>query len=208
MLRDFWRDFTAPVDEIKDLRVGEVLEALNEMLGPHIFPAKEDGSRSALLPDVRHGPPEPQDLRQVRRLHRLRQLSRVPLHAPAHATSATATARRQRPTASCSATTPTTGLAVTLRTGRFGPYVQLGEGSEDEKPKRSSLPKGVDAGDPRSRATRCSCCRCRARSACIPRPASRSPPASAATGRSSCTTARTPTSTASRTCSASASTAP
>jgi DNA topoisomerase-1 len=34
---------------------------------------------------------------------------------------------------------------VTLRTGRFGPYVQLGEGTEDEKPKRSSLPKGADA---------------------------------------------------------------
>jgi DNA topoisomerase-1 len=37
------------------------------------------------------------------------------------------------------------GAAVTLRTGRFGPYVQLGEAEGDEKPKRSSLPKGVDA---------------------------------------------------------------
>jgi DNA topoisomerase I len=36
---------------------------------------------------------------------------------------------------------------VSLRTGRFGPYVQLGEASKDkdEKPKRSSIPKGVDA---------------------------------------------------------------
>jgi DNA topoisomerase-1 len=40
---------------------------------------------------------------------------------------------------------PDTGLAVTLRTGRFGPYVQLGEAVGEEKPKRSSLPKGVDA---------------------------------------------------------------
>jgi DNA topoisomerase-1 len=30
---------------------------------------------------------------------------------------------------------------ITLRSGRFGPYVQLGEG---EKPKRASLPKGTD----------------------------------------------------------------
>ena len=39
---------------------------------------------------------------------------------------------------------PDTGLAVTLRTGRFGPYLQLGEATEDEKPKRASMPKGVD----------------------------------------------------------------
>src|SRR5690606_38973529 len=40
---------------------------------------------------------------------------------------------------------PETGLPVTLRTGRFGPYLQLGEGSKEEKPKRSSIPKGIDA---------------------------------------------------------------
>ncbi len=44
VLRDFWRDFMAAVGEIKDLRVGDVLEALNEMLGPHVFPDKGDGS--------------------------------------------------------------------------------------------------------------------------------------------------------------------
>ena len=41
VLRDFWRDFIAAVSDIKDLRVGEVLEALNEILGPHIFPGTE-----------------------------------------------------------------------------------------------------------------------------------------------------------------------
>ena len=38
---------------------------------------------------------------------------------------------------------PDTGLEVTLRTGRFGPYVQLGENG-GEKPKRASIPKGTD----------------------------------------------------------------
>ncbi|HVT56586.1 MAG TPA: topoisomerase C-terminal repeat-containing protein, partial [Xanthobacteraceae bacterium] len=37
------------------------------------------------------------------------------------------------------------GVAVTLRTGRFGPYIQLGEAEGDQKPKRSSIPKGIDA---------------------------------------------------------------
>ena len=42
---------------------------------------------------------------------------------------------------------PETDLPVTLRTGRFGPYLQLGEQGEDkaDKPKRSSIPKGIDA---------------------------------------------------------------
>ncbi len=42
---------------------------------------------------------------------------------------------------------PTSGLDVTLRSGRFGPYVQLGEGAEGEKPKRASLMKGMTPDD-------------------------------------------------------------
>ena len=39
---------------------------------------------------------------------------------------------------------PETDLPVYVRTGRFGPFVQLGEQTEDgEKPKRASLPKGM-----------------------------------------------------------------
>ena len=41
-------------------------------------------------------------------------------------------------------TDPVTNLEVTLRSGRFGPYVQLGEAVEEEKPKRSGLPKGTE----------------------------------------------------------------
>jgi DNA topoisomerase-1 len=41
-------------------------------------------------------------------------------------------------------TDPVTNLEVTLRGGRFGPYVQLGEAVEKEKPKRSGLPKGTE----------------------------------------------------------------
>ena len=42
---------------------------------------------------------------------------------------------------------PATGLEVTLRSGRFGPYVQLGEAVDGEKPKRAGLPKGLAPDD-------------------------------------------------------------
>lgn len=43
---------------------------------------------------------------------------------------------------------PTTGLPVFLRDGPYGPYVQLGEAEADgAKPKRVSLPKGLEAAD-------------------------------------------------------------
>ncbi len=50
VLRQFWNDFSHHVAEIKDLRVSEVLDALNEMLGDHIFPAREDGSDPRACP--------------------------------------------------------------------------------------------------------------------------------------------------------------
>jgi DNA topoisomerase-1 len=37
---------------------------------------------------------------------------------------------------------PESGLDVSLKSGRFGPYLQLGEGTKEEKPKRAGIPKG------------------------------------------------------------------
>jgi DNA topoisomerase-1 len=42
---------------------------------------------------------------------------------------------------------PKSGLEVTLRSGRFGPYLQLGEAEKGLKPKRASLPKGMSPDD-------------------------------------------------------------
>jgi len=144
VLRDFWRDFTGAVDEIKDLRVGDVLEALNEMLGPHIFPPREDGADPRTCPACGNGRlslkisgkygafigcgnyPECRYTRQLTDQN------------GGDGEAAT-------PDGKLLGHDPDTGLAVTLRKGRFGPYVQLGDGTEDEKPKRASVPRGVDA---------------------------------------------------------------
>ena len=39
---------------------------------------------------------------------------------------------------------PETGLPVTRHDGRFGPYLQLGQAEDGEKPKRASIPKGYE----------------------------------------------------------------
>jgi DNA topoisomerase-1 len=140
MLREFWRDFIGSVDEIKDLRVGQVLDALNDMLGPHVFPDKGDGSDPRACPKCGTGRlslkisgkngafigcgnyPDCNFTRQL-------------------ATGGENGAAEERELGF----DPESGLPVVVKNGRFGTYLQIGEGSKDEKPKRSSIPKGIDA---------------------------------------------------------------
>ena len=139
VLRDFWRDFTGAVDEIKDLRVGEVLEALNEMLGPHIFPPKEDGSDPRLCPRCGTGR---LSLKISGKSGAFIGCGNYPDCKYTRQLTADATAPAGDRALGFD---PETGLPVVVKTGRFGPYLQLGEGEGDEKPKRASIPKGVDA---------------------------------------------------------------
>ena len=50
VLREFWRDFSAHVDGTKELRVSDVLDALNEDLAPLVFPEREDGTDPRACP--------------------------------------------------------------------------------------------------------------------------------------------------------------
>ena len=145
VLRDFWRDFTAARRRDQGPARRRGAGRAERAARPAHLPAQAGRRRPAPVPQLRRGPPQPQDQRQVRRLHRLLALSRLPLSRASCRSRATARRKPPRRTASCSATIRVTGMAVTLRTGRFGPYVQLGEAEGDEKPKRASIPKGVDA---------------------------------------------------------------
>jgi len=51
----FWRDFSAAIAETSDLRITEVLEKINEVLEPHLFPPTEDGSDPRLCPNCGQG---------------------------------------------------------------------------------------------------------------------------------------------------------
>jgi DNA topoisomerase-1 len=138
LLRDFWRDFAAAVGEIKDLRVAQVIDALNEMLGPHLFPPRQDGS------DPRQCPTCGGQLSlKLSKFGGFIGCTNYPECRYTRQLSATGANGAADGGTKVLGEDPATGLEVTLRSGRFGPYVQLGEVVDGEKPKRAGLPKGT-----------------------------------------------------------------
>ncbi len=138
LLGRFWRDFSAAIAETSELRITEVLDVLDEALAPTLYPPREDGSDPRSCPLCGTG-----------RLHLK--------------TSKTGGFVGCGNYPECRYTRPIGGEAaeagdrvlgeddgdeITLRSGRFGPYVQRGEATEDnKKPPRASLPKGWQADD-------------------------------------------------------------
>lgn len=137
VLRDFWNEFQSHVEEIKDLRVSEVLDALNDLLADHIFPAKADGSDPRRCPNCGTG----QLSLKLGKFGAFIGCSNYPecRYTMQLSDAATGGASEAGTGDGILGTDPESGLEVALKSGRFGPYVQLGEGAE---PKRSSLPKG------------------------------------------------------------------
>ncbi|TXN04148.1 type I DNA topoisomerase [Methylobacterium sp. WL103] len=150
VLRDFWRDFSAAVGGTKELRVTEVLEALNTLLGDHIFPQKADGSNPRTCPTCGSGQLSLKlgkfgsfvGCSNYPECKFTRQLSAAGVDGEGDGSSPDGSPPGTR----LLGNDPVSGLPVTIRDGRFGPFVQLGEASTEKdavKPKRSSLPKGV-----------------------------------------------------------------
>ena len=137
VLRQFWEEFSRHVAETKDLRVSEVLDALNELLSDHIFPAKADGSDPRRCPNCGTG----QLSLKLGKFGAFIGCSNYPdcRYTMQLSDAATGGATENAPGDGILGTDPESGLQVLLKSGRFGPYVQLGE---DKEPKRSSLPKG------------------------------------------------------------------
>ena len=135
LLRAFWQDFHAAVGEIGELRTSQVIEALNEALAPHIFPDKGDGTDARVCPSCGNG-------RLSLKLGRYGSFigcSNYPECRYTRHIGENAEGEGGENGDRELGKDPITGESVWLKNGRFGPYVQLGEG---DKPKRSSLPKG------------------------------------------------------------------
>ncbi len=142
VLRDFWRDFAENIAQASDISRSEVIEALNELLSEHLFPPRADGGDPRECPACKAGKLSLKlgkygafigcsnypDCRYTRQLG---------------ANGDDAAAASVSPEGTSLGEDPETGLAVMLRNGRFGPYLQLGPDPEKggEKPKRASIPK-------------------------------------------------------------------
>ena len=186
VLTEFWTGFIGSVNDIKELRITQVLDALNELLGPHIFPARADGAPPRQCPTCTTG----QLSLKVGRFGAFIGCSNYP---------ECRFTRQMTPGAGGVQSTkvlgedPASGLEVTLRGGRFGPYLQLGEQAPVEKrgPKVRRGPSLRHRRSPSAPACRKAwrrktsilrkrslCSRCRAKSACRRKTMSRSWPAS------------------------------
>jgi DNA topoisomerase-1 len=138
-LRDFWKEFHAAVGEIAELRVTNVLDALNDALGPHIFPDKGDGSNPRTCPTCGTG----QLSLKVGKFGAFIGCSNYP---ECRFTRQLATSEGEGEAEAADkelGLNPETGRSVWLKNGRFGPYVEEPPAADSgDKPKRSSLPKG------------------------------------------------------------------
>ncbi|NGX96819.1 MAG: DNA topoisomerase I, partial [Candidatus Afipia apatlaquensis] len=141
VLTDFWKDFIGAVNEIKDVRVTEVLDVLDAMLGEHIYEPRADGGDPRQCPSCGTGKLN----LKAGKFGAFVGCSNYP------------ECRYTRPLAASSGSSdrplgkdPVSGLEVAVKAGRFGPYIQLGEPKdygEDEKPKRAGIPKNMSPAD-------------------------------------------------------------
>ena len=139
VLRDFWRDFIAAIDGTKDLKISAVIDALDALLAPHLFPPREDGSDPRVCPTCGQG-------RLSLKLSKFGAFIGCSNYPECRYTRALSSQADGSPDIGTKklGVDPVTGLDVTVRSGRFGPYLQLGETEKGgEKPKRAGLPKGI-----------------------------------------------------------------
>ncbi len=140
VLRRFWRDFSAAIAETSELRITEVLEKINDVLEPHLFPPTEDGSDPRLCPNCGAGR---LSMRTARSGGAFIGCSNYP------ECRYTRPFGPPDPEAEASAIPPEgkllgedQGDEIRVFKGRFGPYVQRGEVTEEnKKPPRQSIPK-------------------------------------------------------------------
>ncbi len=154
VLRDFWSPFYSKTEEVKDQANRDVIDAIDELLGPHFFPAREDGSNPRACPACTAGRLGLKPSRQNGFFIGCSNYPDCKFTCPL--TIMTEDAVKEA--ASGNGTRelgidPDSGLPVTARKGPYGHYVQLGDTPEPvkgkgkakaPKPKRASIPKDMD----------------------------------------------------------------
>ncbi|MBS4083447.1 MAG: type I DNA topoisomerase [Rhizobiales bacterium] len=150
VLREFWTGFTGAVAETKDLRISEVIDVLDALLNEHNFPPKADGSDPRACPQCGTG-------RLGLKVGKFGAFVGCSNYPECRFTRAlTAPGEGELAATKELGEDPETKKTITVRSGRFGPYIQLGEAEDTgektktgkpvlSKPKRASIPKNFDA---------------------------------------------------------------
>ncbi len=151
LLGRFWRDFSAALGETEGLRITEVLEKINEVLEPHLFPVTAEDPHPRTCKVCGEGR---LSLRTARSGGAFIGCSNYPECKYTRALAGDdATADLLGPdgakllglSGDLDLIEGAPGVPVTLRKGPYGFYVQLGDATEEvPKPKRASIPKGID----------------------------------------------------------------
>ena len=135
VLRRFWEPFHETVEEVRERRVAEIIDALNEALAPKLFPPREDGGDPRQCPECGEG-------RLSLKFGRFGAFVGCSRYPECRYTRRLGEDGRKAETKDrLLGVDPDGEEEVWLRFGRFGPYVQRGTG---EDVRRTSLPRGLD----------------------------------------------------------------
>ncbi len=163
VIRDFWTAFSGAIGETKDLKVSDVIDALDEALGPHFFPPQADGTDPRVCTLCGSG-------RMGLKLGKFGAFigcSNYPTCKNTKPLAVSGSAKDENGTAAMApralGNDPASGMPISVRVGPYGAYVQLDvaapvasaeepkkkKGAKKKKeaapkPKRVSLLKGMD----------------------------------------------------------------
>ncbi len=142
VLSRFWRDFSAAIAETADLRIGEVLDKIDEVLAPHLYPPTEDGSDPRVCPNCGNGRLSMRTARSGGAFIGCSNYPECRYTRTFGPPGADDVEPGGIPPEGKKLGTDQ-GDTIYAFNGRFGPYVQRGEATEDnKKPPRQSIPKG------------------------------------------------------------------
>ena len=142
ILAKFWKEFYPTIEAAKDLRVSEVLDKINEILTPHIFPNNDGKKDPRLCHSCNEGI---LSIRTSRSGSAFIGCSNYPECKFVRPFAVITDESINEKSTEGAIGLDDRGIEIFLKSGRFGPYVQLGNSSEQNpKPKRTSIPKNFE----------------------------------------------------------------
>ena len=142
ILAKFWKEFYPTIEAAKDLRISEVLDKINEILTPHIFPNNDGKKDPRLCHSCNEGI---LSIRTSRSGSAFIGCSNYPECKFVRPFAVITDESINEKSAEGAIGLDDRGIEIFLKSGRFGPYVQLGNSSEQNpKPKRTSIQKNFE----------------------------------------------------------------